>query len=173
MTKGKKRLIGCGVVVAVLAILCVATPAGRAVVTLVKTLVQTRDTNESEAFKGDTADRLKAMLTAADLYHQSEDAYPMAKSWMDDLLTRLQTQNLKPGEANKKIKRPEFDGDPSKFGFAMNQDLSGKYKGDIAKKDTILFFESVKTEKNAVGDPEIDKKPGGQGITLEGKLVSL
>lgn len=160
-------------VIAVLGLLAVVTPAGRAIVTLSKTLYNTRDTSESEAFKGDTADRLKAMFTSAELFHQSEDAFPKAETWMDDLLTRLQTQNLKKGEAIKKIKRPEFDADPAKFGFAMNLAVAGKYKGDISDKATIIFFESEKTEKNAVGNPVADKRAGGQGITLEGNVVPL
>lgn len=148
------------------------SPAGKAIRTLLPTFLQ-KDVSGTEAFKGDLNDRLKAMYTAADLYQQSEQAYPATDKWMDELLTRLQTQNLKPGEAEKKIKRPDLESNPDQYGFALNKEIAGKYKGDIKDPKTILIFESNDTKKNASGDPKTDGKPGGEAITINGEIVKI
>lgn len=172
MSKGKKILRGTLVVVAVLVIVGAFTPQGKAIRMLVGTLTQ-KDISGTEAYKGDIKDRLKAMQTAADLFHSSEDSYPKPEKWMDDLLIRLQTQNLKKGEAEKKLKRPDLESNPNEYGFALNTAVAGKYKGDIKDPLTILIFESSKTEKSAVGDPKTDGRPGGEGITISGEIVKL
>lgn len=148
------------------------SPAGRAIRTLLPAFLQ-KDVSGTEEFKGDVAARLTVMYTAADLYHQSEDAFPKAETWTDDLLARLQTQNLKPGEAEKKLKRPDLEASADKYGFAINKAVAGKYKGDIKDPQTILIFESKDTKKNAAGDPKSDGKEGGQGVTITGKVVKL
>ena len=148
------------------------TPQGKAIRSIIGTLTQ-KDISGTEAYKGDINDRLKAMQTAADLYHSSEDSYPKAEKWMDDLLIRLQTQNLKKGEAERKLKRPDIEMNPDQYGFAMNSAVAGKYKGDIKDPLTILIFESNEITKNSVGDPKVDGKPGGEGITVSGEIVKL
>ena len=148
------------------------TPQGKAIRSLVATLTQ-KEVSGTEAYKGDIKDRLMAMHTAAELFHSSEDSFPKADKWMDDLLIRLQTQNLKKGEAEKKLKRPDFDKSPDQYGFAMNTSVAGMYKGDIKDANTIMIFESTDTRKNAVGDPKADGKSGGQGITVSGEIVKL
>ena len=148
------------------------SPAGKAIRMIAKTLL-VKDVSGTESFKGDVDDRLKAMYTAAELYHKSEDSYPKAEKWMDDLQVRLQTQNLKPGEAEKKMKRPEFEKTADQFGFAMNKEVAGKYKGDIKDPKTIMIFESKDTKKNAIGDPKADGIKGGSAITVGGEIVKL
>jgi hypothetical protein len=172
MSKRKKIVLGTLVVGSAIIVGGAFTPQGKAIRTLVSTLTQ-KDVSGTEAYRGDVHDRLKAMHTAADLFHSSEDSYPKAEKWMDDLLIRLQTQNLKKGEAEKKLKRPEEDANSDEYGFALNREVAGKYKGDIKDPKTILIFESVETMKNAVGDPKNDGKPGGEGITISGEIVKL
>lgn len=169
----KKNILRVGAVVLIVAIGIVAiSPAGKAIRTLLPAFLQ-KDVSGTEEFKGNVAERLKAMKTAADLYHQSEDAFPKAETWTDDLLARLQTQNLKPGEAEKKLKRPDLETSADQYGFAINKAVAGKYKGDIKDPKTILIFESKETKKNASGDPKTDGKEGGQGITISGEVVKL
>ena len=148
------------------------TPQGRALRTLVATLTQ-KDVSGTEAYKGDIIDRLKAMQIAANLYHSSEDVYPKVDKWMDDLLIRLQTQNLKKGEAEKKLRRPDVEANPDQYGFAINTAVAGKYKGDLKDPKTILIFECKETKKNASGDPKTEGKPNGEGITISGEIVKL
>jgi hypothetical protein len=148
------------------------TPQGKAIRTLVATLTQ-KDISGTEAYKGDIKDRLIAMHTAAELFHSSEDSYPKAEKWMDDLLIRLQTQNLKKGEAERKLKRPDIEAIQGQYGFAMNKEVAGKYKGDIKDPSMILIYESTNTYKSAVGDPKGDGKAGGEGITVSGEIVKL
>lgn len=169
----RKKVARVGCLVLVIGLVIAAySPAGKAIFALAKVALQ-KDVSGTESFKGDLKDRLEAMYTAAGLYHQSEDSYPKAEKWMDDLLTRLQTQNLKPGEAEKKLKRPDLENSPTEYGFAMNTAVAGKYKGDLKDPETIMFFESKSTTKNAVGDPKKDGVPGGQAITISGKFVKL
>ena len=172
MAKGKKILLG--TVVALVAVVGIGafTPQGKAIKSLFGVLTQ-KDVSGTEAYQGDVTDRLKAMQTAAELYHSSEDMYPKAHKWMDDLLIRLQTQNLRKGEAEKKLKRPDVEANADQYGFAINAAVAGKYKGDLKDPKTILFFESKETNKNAVGDPKSDGKPGGSGITISGEVVKL
>ena len=172
MAKGKK--IVRGVVIAGITVIVIGafTPQGKAVRVLIATLTQ-KDVSGTEAYQGDVKDRLKAMRTAADLYQTSEDMYPKADNWMDDLLIRLQTQNLKKGEAEKKLKRPDMETTPDQYGFAINSAVAGKYKGDIKDPKTILIFESKETKKNMSGDPKADGKPGGEGITISGEIIKL
>ena len=170
----KRKKIVRGTAVAGIAVIAIGafTPQGKAIRTLVATLTQ-KDISGTEAYQGDIKDRLKAMHTAADLFHASEDAYPKADKWMDDLLIRLQTQNLKKGEAERKLKRPDVEANPDQYGFAFNAAAVGKYRGDIKDPKTILIYESKDTKKNAVGDPKADGKPGGEGITISGEIVKL
>ena len=170
----KRKKIVRGVAIAGIAIVGIGafTPQGKAVRVLIATFTQ-KDVSGTEAYQGDVKDRLKAMHTAADLYNKSEDMYPKADKWMDDLLIRLQTQNLKPGEAEKKLKRPDLDAKPDQYGFAINAAVAGKYKGDIKDPKTVLIFESKDTKKNQAGDPKADGKPGGEGITISGEIVKL
>ena len=172
MAKGKKILRGTLLVLIIGGGIGYFTPQGKALRTLVATLTQ-KDVSGTEAYQGDVKDRLKAMQTAAELYHSSEDMYPKADKWMDDLLIRLQTQNLKKGEAEKKLKRPDLESTPDQYGFAINTAVAGKYKGDIKDPKTILIFECKDTKKNAVGDPKSDGKPNGEGITISGEIVKL
>jgi hypothetical protein len=172
MSKRKKIVRGSLLVGAVVIIGGSFTPQGKAIRLLASTLLQ-KDVSGTEAYQGDIKDRLKAMQTAADLYHSSEDSYPKADKWMDDLLIRLQTQNLKKGEAEKKLKRPDLETNPDQYGFAINTAVAGKYKGDIKDPKAILIFESKDTKKNASGDPKADGKPGGEGITISGEIVKL
>jgi len=169
----KKKVLRVGCLVLLVAIVVSAySPAGKAIIALGKMALQ-KDVSGTEEYKGSVNDRLNAMRTAADLYHQSEDAFPKAETWMDDLLTRLQTQNLKKGEAEKKIRRPDLEATPDQYGFALNQAVAGKYKGDIKDPKTILIYESTETKKNASGNPKTDGKPGGSGITISGEIVTL
>ncbi len=172
MSKRKKVVLGTLAVLGVVVVGGAFTPQGKAIRTLVSTFTQ-KDISGTEAYQGDIKDRLKAMHTAADLFHASEDSYPKADKWMDDLLIRLQTQNLKKGEAERKLKRPDVEATPDQYGFAINTAVAGKYKGDLKDPKTIIFFESKDTKKNAAGDPKLDGKPGGAGITVSGEIVKL
>ncbi len=172
MSKGKKIARGALIILILTFAIGWFTPQGKAIRSLVGVFTQ-KDVSGTEAYKGDVDDRLKAMQTAAELFHSSEDMYPKPEKWMDDLLVRLQTQNLKKGEAEKKLKRPDLEATPDQYGFAINSAVAGKYKGDIKDPKTILVFESKETKKNAVGDPKTDGKAGGEGITLSGKIVKL
>jgi hypothetical protein len=172
MSKGKKIVRNTALVGIAAVAIGSFTPQGKAVRSLIGTLTQ-KDVSGTEAYQGDIKDRLIAMRTAAELYHSSEDSFPKAEKWMDDLLVRLQTQNLKPGEAEKKMKRPDLESIPGEYGFALNKDVAGKYKGDLKDTKIVLIFESKETKKNAVGDPKLDAKPGGSGITVSGEIVKL
>ncbi len=172
MAKGKKVLAGCGVFVLLGGAIAWFSPAGDAVRDLLKTGIL--DKNEANAkFEGDTIVHLKALQVAAGVYHQSEEKFPEAATWMDDLLPRLKTGDLAQGEAEKKLVRPDLQSQPGKFGYAINSALAGKYQGDLKDDKAVLFFESAKIDKNSAGDPEKDGQKGGKAITFKGEIVSL
>jgi hypothetical protein len=172
VAKGKKVLAGCGVSIILVGTIAWFSPAGDAVRDLLKTGILEK--NEANAkFEGDTSAHLKALHTAAEVYHQSEEKFPEAVSWMDDLLPRLKTGDLAQGEAEKKLVRPDLQGKSGSFGYAINLAVAGKYRGDIKDEKAILFFESIKTGKNCAEDPKTGALPGGTAVTVEGEILTL
>lgn len=172
MGKGKKVAAGCGLVLLIGGAIAWFSPAGDAVRDLLKTGILEK--NEANAkFEGDTIAHLNALQVAAGVYHQSEEKFPEAATWMDDLLPRLKTGDLAQGEAEKKLVRPDLLTQPGKYGYAINSALAGKYQGDLKDEKAVLFFESIKTDKNSAGDPAQDAKKGGKAITFKGEIVSL
>jgi len=125
------------------------------------------DQERKKQYEGTTADNLRRLHTALMLYHDSEGQFPYAAGWMDAIENRLQTNDLLKGEGEKKLHRPEFANDSTKYGFAMNDQAGAKYKDDLPKS-LILVFVSKGTERNAHGDPAT--QGSGMAITLDGKL---
>ncbi len=111
---------------------------------------------------------LKALYTAMMLYHDSEERFPEGAGWMDAIEARLNTNDLKKGEAAKKLRRPGLaDG----YGYGLNQAASGKYKDDVPGKpaETALIYESKRTDRNVSGDPKQDLD--GLAISVSGQLI--
>lgn len=128
---------------------------------------------EQKTFASDLDQQLKLMFEAAQSYHQSEEMLPTAREWMDQISKRLKTDDLLPGESEKKLVRPDLVGKQNQFGFAMNAELSEKYLGDLKDESVVLFYESKQTERNATGNPKDDGKANGKGINVRGEIVSL
>lgn len=172
VVKGKKLAAGCGVFVVLASAIAWFSPAGDAVRDLLKTGILEK--NEANAkFEGDTIAHLKALHTAAEVFHQSEEKFPDAATWMDDLLPRLKTGDLAKGEAEKKLVRPDLYGQSGSYGYAINSAVASKYKGDVKDEKAVLFFESSLTSKNASGDPMKEALKGGKGITAKGEIITL
>ncbi len=116
-------------------------------------------------YQGTSMDNLRALRTALMLYHTSEERFPEATGWMDAIEPLLNTADLKPGEAVKKLHRPDLA--PGDYGYALNSACGGKFKDDIDGKDkAILVFESKDPKRNAHGDPGKDTVPGGQSVKI-------
>ena len=128
-------------------------------------------------YVGTSLDNLKRLHTAMLLYHDSEGQFPNAAGWMDAIENRLQTNDLKPGEGEKKLRNPALPENPEVYGYAMNSLASGKFKDDLPDPaKTILLFDSQNTARNASGDPLKDApnpaRPGGNlAITIDGALL--
>lgn len=162
----------------VLAVLAVS-PAGNAVRDLLSAGVLDK-TEGKKRFEGDTQERLKAIFTAASQYHRSEQMFPKAGSWMDDLRLRMRTADLKPGDELKKLIRPDLETSedlknktPEASGYAMNARIAEMYDEDLKDPEIILFFESKATGWNQTGDPKLDSLTNGWAINLKGDLVRL
>lgn len=128
-------------------------------------------TDRKKEYIGTSSDNLKIMRNALLSYEESEGQFPDAKSWMTAIEKRIVTDELKRGEAEKKLVTPENVGQPDKFGYALNDAVSGKYHEDIKDPKTPLVFESVSDEKNAHGDPAKTRKPGGLAIAVDGTIL--
>lgn len=122
---------------------------------------------EMRQYQGTIEGNLKAIRTALVLYHENEDHFPEAAGWMDAIEKQLKTNDLTVEEAAKKLRNPAK---PSEYGYAINDAVAGKFKGDIEKPETVLVFEVAPGARNAHGDPKTAK---GQGITLNGSIVKL
>ena len=169
MTRGRKLLAIGGGLIAVLLGVLVATPFGKGLRDIAGTgVVQNALTKSDRKAEGDTVARLRAIRTALDLYHQSEDRYPDAKSWSEEALKRLAADDLAKGEDAKRLTRPGARA----YGYALNAAVAGRYRGDL-KPDTILVYETAREEPNAVGDPARDGLRGGRAITVAGEVRKL
>ena len=118
---------------------------------------------------GDTVTRLKALKTALDLYHDSEEKYPEAVGWPEAARLRLKAHDLAPGEELKGLTRPGAKA----YGYALNRAAAGKYRDDVGPKSTILLYETPAETKDATGDPKSDGLKDGRGVTLAGEIVPL
>ena len=118
------------------------------------------------AYNATRSGNLKALYTALMLYHDSEDRFPSAEGWMDAIDPRLKANDLSHEEANKKLHRPGFRG----YGYALNDAVAGKYKGDLKDPQIPLIFETADPRRNSHGLP-IGKK--GMTVTVSGLIRQL
>lgn len=125
---------------------------------------------EKHRYDANSERNLTALYQALILHHDSEGQFPAADKWMDAIESRLRTNDLLKAEEQKKLVRPDFEGQAGKFGYAMNDAASEKYKDDI--KDpakTPLIYESKQSARNAHGDPEKDLD--GLAIAVDGTII--
>jgi hypothetical protein len=170
---------GCLGLVAVLVLLILFTPPGKAIRDLLGTgIVQASlSPKEMEQYHATTEGNLKAIYNALKLYQDSEGQFPDASGWMDAIQNRILVNNMTGEEAQKKLISPAVSATPGQFGYAMNDKASAKYIGDLDPKMP-LIFDSSNTAKNAHGTPDtlLPKPPrSGQnmGITVDGTIVKL
>ena len=121
------------------------------------------------AYSATSEQNLKALYVALGLYHESEGQYPDSTHWMDAIENRINTYDLAKGEAEKKLIRPDLLGQDGKFGYAMNDAASGKYKDDIKDPKTPQIFESKDVSRTAHGDPA--KVRQGLAIAVDGTIL--
>lgn len=168
---------GCVIALGVLALLVVVflvSPPGRAFLDIWKSgaVQEAMAGAEKHDYEGSSTKNLKAIYTAMMLYHDSEGQFPVAAGWMDAIGNRLVVNDLKEGEAQKKLIRPDLASQPGSFGYAMNDDASGKYKDDVKGVDVPLVYESKQTGRNAHGNPK-DDHSSGLYISVNGSIGHL
>lgn len=124
-------------------------------------------------------DNLKAMHMAMMLYHESEGAFPDSSGWMEAVEPRIQVNDMTKSENFKKMISPEFLKEKGKYGYAMNDAASQKYKDDISEPDTTpLIFDSSDLARNAHGTPETllpspPRNGRNQGVSISGQILKL
>jgi hypothetical protein len=120
-----------------------------------------------------TEKNLNVLYTAMKLAHDSDGTFPKSDKWMDKVITRVRTEDLKTGAEKEKFVDPAAGGKPGEYGFAMNDLASEKYIEDLKDKKMPLIFQSMDASWNAHGDPAKIGRKGGIGISVEGKIVKL
>ena len=184
MGLGKRliRRVGCGClgVLSLVLVVFLFTPLGHTIRTLWKRgyLDSYVSPDSERKYQAGETENLKALYTAMNLYHESEGQYPHANGWMDAIKSRTSTSDLAKGEADRKFISPSLADKPGQFGYAMNDDASAKYKGDLKNPKEPLLFVSSDTSRNAHGDPKKllpnPPRPGGNiGIAIDGSIVKL
>lgn len=167
------KRVGIGLAVLLLAGLGVLflTPFGKALRDLAsRGVIQNLASKPPErVVSGDTVARLKALRTALDLYHDSEERYPEASGWSEAARLRLKADDLAKGQDRAALTRPGARA----YGYALNARAAGKYRDDVGPESTILLYETARETKDAVGDPARDGLKGGRGITVSGEIVAL
>lgn len=147
---------------------------GPTIVDLWPTISEAIKEPEMHEYTGTTTKNLKAMHTAFTQFHDSEERYPDATKWMDEVKNYIKTGDLTEEEAAKKLMNPRFGTKAGQYGFAMNSELSKKYKGDIKDPKTILVYETSDLKRNASGKPgKLSQTDAGIGITISGDIVPL
>jgi len=166
----KKRRKGCWIAFGIFAVILIGLGAFYGPVLMMAYRHGFLDrTPNDEKYSATSQENLKALYKALSLYHDSEGQFPTSSGWMDAIENRIDTYNLAKGEAEKKMIRPDLLGQDGKFGYAMNDAVSGKYKDDIKDKKTPLIFESTDTGRNAHGDPA--KIRHGYAISVDGTII--
>jgi hypothetical protein len=134
--------------------------------------------HDMRTYSGTNEDNLRALYTAANNYHETEDTYPDSAKWMDQIKNRIRANDMAEQEAEKKFINPLYPARAGLYGYAFNDALSGKYKGDIKDPKTILIYDSKDTRWNAHGKPSDSMQPpgapgGNEGITVDGSIVQI
>jgi hypothetical protein len=124
---------------------------------------------ERRKYDGDSAANLHAQYTALMLYHESEDQFPYATGWMDAIKDRLGTNDIAKEDWGKKLIRPDLRTEPGAFGYAMSDEASAKYKGDLKDKKLPLIYESTDHGRNAHAPSASFEY--GQAIGVDGNLL--
>lgn len=129
-------------------------------------------------YRGDSRSNLEAIYRALKLYHDSEEMFPRAEGWMEEVERRLRTYDMKPEETAKKLIRPDLWESSGRHGYALNEACAGKYIDDIGDaSNTVLVFESQPESRNASGDPEkvgLAQSDGKVlGVTATGEIVEF
>jgi hypothetical protein len=126
---------------------------------------------QTRTVSGDSSDRLMAIQTALELYHQSEGHYPDVDGWMEEVERRIRSADLPDEEAKLLLIRPGVE---NGYGFALNEAFAGQYFEDVPNHETtVLVFESSSTNRDAAGAPETAGLPGGIGVTSSGSVKEL
>jgi hypothetical protein len=131
-------------------------------------------------YEGNSMTNLKDIHTALMLYQESEGQLPYAESWMDATWPRLQTGDMPESEAKRKLKSPSlFKENPQAYGYAFNENLSGKHTADVPEPDqTPLVFDSSDLTWNAYGNmvqlaPNPARPEGNLSVTASGNVLKL
>jgi hypothetical protein len=134
---------------------------------------------DKRTYDGNTMQNFKAMHQAMMLYHDSEDAFPDGSEWMGEIENRMRAFDMDKTESSKKLVSPEFRDQPGKYGYAMNDLCSRKYKDDIKRPElTPLLFDSSDLTRNAHGLPEKllpspPRQGQNRGVSVEGQMLKL
>jgi hypothetical protein len=88
------------------------------------------------------------------LHHESEGAYPSAKTWLKDIEPRLTTNGMTREEALRKVRNPANPDDSTPY-YELNPVVENQYDGDIRDRKTWLIRE---------------KDPNGSQILLDGTI---
>lgn len=133
---------------------------------------------ERVEYDAGVAENLEAIHTAMMQYHDSEGGFPPAEEWMDLLLLRLRTADLKEGEEYRKLMNPKLSHlGTDVFGYAYNYDVQNMYIDDIpGGENQILVYETADPAYSISGDPA-DALPieGSENlaVTVGGEILPL
>jgi hypothetical protein len=168
----KRTAAGCLLFAVIGVMLLTLTGKGRAVIDLWPVISSYIFPAGQQKYEASREGNLKAIYTGLMLYHDSEGQFPVATGWMDAIQGRIRATNMSPEEAQKKLVRPDLaPAQPGVFGYAMNDAVSGKYKGDIKNPKTVLIFESDQTGRNAHGNPANAK--GRYAVAVDGTVTKI
>lgn len=115
-------------------------------------------------------ENLKLVGTALSLYLESNDCYPPAERWVDELEKYLHVADMDDKESRKKLRAPEFADSKDQYGFAFNGELSKKWRDEVKSPASVpAIYDSSKTERNAFDSKPLESLPnpehgGGNAI---------
>ena len=145
-------------------------PAVRGLLDAMKDAGKTRDYEP-----GACLDNLKELSASLMLYLESNDAYPPADRWMDEISLYLHAGDLSEEDQQKKLRCPDLEYDEDVYGYAFNSELSSVWADEVEDPaDTPVIYDSENLERNA-HDPftSLPKEPragGNNAIWADGSV---
>ncbi|MCH8275609.1 MAG: hypothetical protein IH851_12555 [Armatimonadetes bacterium] len=169
MRKRKRvwKLVGCGVLLAALLIWL-----GPLVPLIPKWLEAGKKRNYEP---GACLDNLKELSAGLMLYLESNDAYPPADRWMDEISLFLHAGDLSEEDQQKKLRCPDLEYAEDVYGYAFNSELSSVWAHEVEDPaETPVIYDSDNLERNASDPftslPEEPRAGGNNAIWADGSV---
>ncbi|MFN8138260.1 MAG: hypothetical protein U0R49_00515 [Fimbriimonadales bacterium] len=168
----KKRRIRWGIITPLIIVIALLLTIGKGYLGKLPALFEIYCTPKRKFSSESSLENLKFVGTALSLYLESNDCYPPAEKWVDEIEKYLHVADMDDKESRKKLRAPEFADSKNEYGFAFNAELSRKWRDEVKDPASVpAIYDSTKTERNAFDPKPLESMPtpereGGNAIVF-------